>query len=481
MSGTPQILRAKLNKGRPAIVVTHRLTTAMHADVIHVIEQGRIVESGNHDELLRTRGSVCRVMEQADERHGERWSIQGMMTGMRLENQLLLCVARRSVDTATVERIRSLVEQELNWEYSLDSADRHGLMPLLYRHLSYGCPEVMPEDVRIKLKHEFLNNSRWTLYLTSELLRIVKFLEDNGISAVGFKGPLLSLAAYGDIALRQFWDLDILVDKRDFRRTKALLESEGYAIDLRLTAAQQSSHLRFDCEVPFRHAESGCVVDLHWGLAPKRFPSSLTQEDIFKRLQTIKVGKHALRTFSNEDLLLFLCVHGAKHLWSRLEWICAVAELVRNSEGIDWTTVVELAKKSHGLRRLLLGLMLARDLQPELDIPGPVFAAVPDCESLQRCAERLRERIFEIKSEKENQTGIFLFHLIAMDRKLDAFIGLLRSMLLPTVSDWRFVTLPDALYPLYYVLRPLRLAAEYSAALGKWIRSRTRFLMKSPT
>lgn len=393
-----------------------------------------------------------------------------MMTDMRRENQLLICVARRSVDTATGERIRSLVEQELNWDYLLDSADRHGLMPLLYWHLSSGCPEVMPEDVRIKLKHEFFTNSRWTLYLTSELLRIIKFLEDNGISAVGFKGPLLSLAAYGDITLRQFLDLDILVDKRDFCRTKGLLDSEGYAIDLRLTAAQQSSHLRFDCEVPFSHTDSGCVVDLHWELAPKRFPFSITQEDIFKRLQKIKVGKNGLHTFSNEDLLLFLCVHGAKHLWSRLEWICAVAELVRNSEGIDWTTVVERARNSHSLRRLLLGLMLARDLQPKLDIPAPVFAAVPDCESLQRCAERLRERIFQIKSEKADQTEIFLFHLIAMDRKLDAVIGLLLSMLLPTESDWRFVTLPDALYPLYYVLRPIRLAAEYSAALGKWIR-----------
>jgi ATP-binding cassette subfamily B protein len=42
----------RLAAGRTALIVTHRFTTAMHADVIHVLEQGRIVESGSHQELL---------------------------------------------------------------------------------------------------------------------------------------------------------------------------------------------------------------------------------------------------------------------------------------------------------------------------------------------------------------------------------------------------------------------------------------------
>ena len=41
-----------LATGRTAIIVTHRFTTAMQADVIHVMDNGRIVESGSHDELL---------------------------------------------------------------------------------------------------------------------------------------------------------------------------------------------------------------------------------------------------------------------------------------------------------------------------------------------------------------------------------------------------------------------------------------------
>ena len=46
----------RLAVGRTSIIITHRFTTAMHADVIHVIDRGRIVESGSHNMLLMQNG-----------------------------------------------------------------------------------------------------------------------------------------------------------------------------------------------------------------------------------------------------------------------------------------------------------------------------------------------------------------------------------------------------------------------------------------
>jgi len=42
--------------GRTSIIITHRFTTAMHADMIHVIDRGRIIESGNHQRLIDQNG-----------------------------------------------------------------------------------------------------------------------------------------------------------------------------------------------------------------------------------------------------------------------------------------------------------------------------------------------------------------------------------------------------------------------------------------
>jgi ATP-binding cassette, subfamily B, bacterial len=46
----------ELAQGRTSLIITHRFTTAMHADVIHVMNHGRIVESGNHHVLLNRSG-----------------------------------------------------------------------------------------------------------------------------------------------------------------------------------------------------------------------------------------------------------------------------------------------------------------------------------------------------------------------------------------------------------------------------------------
>jgi ATP-binding cassette subfamily B protein len=42
--------------GRTALLITHRFTTAMQADVIHVMDEGRVVESGTHEALVERGG-----------------------------------------------------------------------------------------------------------------------------------------------------------------------------------------------------------------------------------------------------------------------------------------------------------------------------------------------------------------------------------------------------------------------------------------
>jgi ATP-binding cassette subfamily B (MDR/TAP) protein 1 len=53
----------RVSKGRTTISVAHRLSTIQNADIISVIDQGEVVESGSHESLLEARGRYSELVQ----------------------------------------------------------------------------------------------------------------------------------------------------------------------------------------------------------------------------------------------------------------------------------------------------------------------------------------------------------------------------------------------------------------------------------
>ena len=368
------------------------------------------------------------------------------------ENELLLSVVRREA---------VLVRGQMDWDYVLATARAHGLLPLLQKHLA--AADLVPGHVLSRLKQEAVANAQSMLHLIGKQLRVYELLREHGIPAAIFKGALLAQMAYGEIALRPAGDIDILIDRRHFDTARQLLESLGYEMKPQLTAPQLASHLNNHCEIQFMRDEWFTVVDLHWDLAPRSFVFGLKADEIMSRLQSVSLAGTTVQTFDDEDLLLYQAMHGAKHLWRRMEWIASLAESVRAVPDVDWDSLVNRARNAHATRILALGLRLIEQFS-DVKVPGQVLGAIDRDRTMLRIAEGIRAQIFDTFSAPES-TESNLFNLRIMDRKRDALMSALRAIFVPTLPDWQAVALPSSLHSLYYAYRPLRLSKVYAVSL----------------
>lgn len=391
----------------------------------------------------------------------------------RPEVRLLLACARSS-RPEKADGIRTLLREPLDWDYLLSLARGHRVMPLLSWNLRDVPPEDVPPGVLQQLEGHFRSNSLRNLSLTAQLIELIDALEAQGIPSIPYKGPSLAASFYGNLALREFIDLDLLIQRHDVARAGDLLGSLGYERLEALTPAQEEAFLRSQREHVFVRRDGGGTVELHWALTPKHFAFSLDPRLLWERAERTSLGRRTVLTFSAEDQLLSLCVHGSKHLWQRLGWICDINELVRVRTDIDWSRLLRSAKGLGSERMLLLGLALAQDL---LD------AALPhEIEKLARGDAAVGALVGEVKgrlfAEHDHGSGVLEtgnvdesrfhpFRTRVRERLRDKVRYCVYTMLIPTVEDWTFVPMPRILFPLYYVLRPLRLAGRYGQRLVK--------------
>jgi hypothetical protein len=202
-------------------------------------------------------------------------------------------------------------------------------------------------------------NAQRNLFLAATLLKLLRLLEAHGTPAVPFKGPVLAVVAYGNLALRQFGDLDILVRPQDARHAQQLLLTRGYR---RWDGRPTTPLPRLRKVYELISADGQVLVELHWALTSSTFFFPLKPACLWERLETVTLLDTPVRTLVPEDVLLMLCVHGAKHHWGRLGWICDVAALLHTYGEMDWQRMVERAEQLGSRRMLLLGVFLAHVL-----------------------------------------------------------------------------------------------------------------------
>lgn len=131
---------------------------------------------------------------------------------MRPELELMLRCARNWPDEAADARIRELVEGAIDWDFLLRIADRHRMKPFLYWNLKSTAKGNVPASVWEQLETRFMANARGNMLSMGRMLRLLAQFEEARIPVIAFKGPVSTYHLYGTPGLREFTDLDVLVD-----------------------------------------------------------------------------------------------------------------------------------------------------------------------------------------------------------------------------------------------------------------------------
>jgi hypothetical protein len=366
---------------------------------------------------------------------------------------LLLCT-QTAVDGDASKRNLALATSEPDWDALLTAAAEHSLTAIFCKNLETNAGEALPSTWRRRFSEELLRNSCRNLALTAELFGVLRALESHGVRATPYKGPVLAAQAYGDAAMREFSDLDVIVPQRQIVAAHGALLALGFRS--LISGLEPPDAFR---QIPGQYAyrkDPETLVELHTERTLRYFPRGLALEELCERREFVKVAGRQVLTFSLEDTVLLLSVHGSKHFWERLGWIADIAAL--SSRPLDWGLALERARGWGIQRMVLLGAGLAARL-----FNAPLPNEVAECLKRDALARRLIDGIGQrFFAAQQVQLGVFSRFGFRVSMRGSLAQGVpyaVRLAMMPTESDRGRHS--RYLEPLYALLRPLRLARIY--------------------
>jgi hypothetical protein len=397
---------------------------------------------------------------------------------LRPEEDLLICCSRTDIDLGRAEHIKALLREDIDWSYLIQSALRHGLLPLLYRNLKATNQDSIPNGVLEELRKNFLINVSRNIYLTEELIKLLHLFEKDRIPAITYKGPIMAACVYGDITLRQFCDLDILIQDSDVPRVRELLVGQGYHPTLIFNnAAEEEAYFRspYKRSLHFVREDRKVPLDLHWGIESK-YLSFSSDLDVFKHLEQTFLNGYPIKTINIDYLIFLICLHGAQHAWAQLNWICDIAELIRLRKDIDWVQAVDHASGLGIHRMVSCGLLLASQLLGA-ELGEETLLRMKVDPFIQSTTDQIIRKLFPKTEDKPGRFEREIFYLRIMERLKDKARYCFNLVMVPTHAEWSTISLSKRLFSLYYILRPIRLVIKYGLKLSGAVFNKERKML----
>lgn len=295
----------------------------------------------------------------------------------------------------------------------------HQLLPL---YLRSGHPSLQRVDpgTMLRLVRTSQEQTRYILTMVSRFGPISRRLEQQGVRFALYKGPALSQRIFGDIAFRQFSDIDLIVHADDFSRALDLLVDSGLHSSLPPTPFVKT-YLK-KSRRDFTLGDARLHLDLHQQIARgPRFYSP--PAETWSRLDSFTVYGCSHPLLPLETELVTLSVHASRHGWDHYKLVMDFAGLLQVRPDLDWDQVERLIRRFQARPMFDLGIGLCRslfaDAAPQYRIKTPLrrfretlnrHLAVLD-EGRNYTDMSMLKQFFHLQESRLNQVKMVLFYL----------------------------------------------------------------------
>jgi len=286
----------------------------------------------------------------------------------KIDREWRFLCACASPSPLSASRITTLTEN-LDWDLALELAEEHSVLGVVAARLKETGDMGMPPGAGERLQGSMRTQHLFSLSMTAELFRILDAFDQAGIETLLVKGPIVSVLAYGDPAVRSYVDLDLLVRDAAILPACRIFTALGFEADFPETAILAG---KIPGEYLFRRAGAQQLVELHTEKTFRYNPRPMRIEDLYARQRRVRLEGRDVPALCLEDELVLNCIHGAKHFWERLMWPADIAAIVARHPEIAWERVRQAARDVGAERMLHVGLLLAESL---LGVPVPAEMA----------------------------------------------------------------------------------------------------------
>ena len=386
--------------------------------------------------------------------------LAGLLAGLRLA----LGVGEHEVDIAALDGIT-------DWQAVVFLAKRHRVGSLL---LSGANSVAQAHTVLTPLRQQTTTHG---LRQLAGLRQATDRLAEAGIPSLVLKGLPLSTRLFGTPLARECIDIDLLIPADAVPTAGQVLSLGGWRLrkpSFAPTPARTRCYNRFVKDRLF--VGPGGALELHHRLFSNPFLLNASFDRLSANAVNVEIGDRTFATLSDDDLLVYLAIHGQLHRWRRLKWLCDFAALLASIDEQRVNMAIEQCRRQKLRPEQALGavLTLCREL---FHVELPVAAASLPLGARARRAASLTRRTLNKPRGSTGPKGVakYFDEIWAALAIKSSWRGVTHELARLCMAPYNFglVNLPDRLFFLYVPLRPvLWLASRRQRTRKQYLRPR---------